>query len=106
MSTKAKRSAAVKFLEKIAGGPLTLGRLLESIRLGEYMTMKDFADRLEISVSHLNDIEKGRKRVSPERALKFARLLGYSSEQFIELSLQEIVDDLDMHLKIKVSKAI
>lgn len=106
MSTKAKKSDAVKFLEKVAGGPLTLGRLLESIRLGEEMTMKEFAERLDVSVSHLNDIEKGRKHVSPERALRFAKLLGYSTEQFVELSLQEIVDDLDADFKIKVSKAI
>ncbi len=105
MSTN-KKSDAVRFLEKAAGGPLTLGRLLEAIRRGEEMTMKDFADLLDISVSHLNDIEKGRKAVSPERAFRFAKRLGYSSEQFVELSLQEIVDDLDMHFKIKVSKAI
>lgn len=106
MSTKVKKSDAMRFLEKAAGGPLTLGRLLESIRLGEEMTMKEFADRLGLSVSHLNDIEKGRKHVSPERALRFAKRLGYSGEHFVELSLQEIVDELDMKFKIKVSKAI
>ena len=106
MSTRTKKSDAVKFLEKTAGGPLTLGRLLEAIRLGEEMTMKAFANSLEISVSHLNDIEKGRKHVSPERALRFAKLLGYSEEQFVELSLQEIVDGLDMDFKIKVSTAV
>jgi transcriptional regulator with XRE-family HTH domain len=106
MNTKAKKSEAVRFLEKVTGGPLTLGRLLEAIRIGEEMTMKDFARRLKISVSHLNDIEKGRKHVSPERALRFAKTLGYSDEQFVELSLQEIVDDLGADLKIKVSTAI
>jgi antitoxin HigA-1 len=106
MSTKAKKSDAVKFLEKLSGGPLTLGRLLEAIRLGEEMTMKEFAGLLEVSISHLNDIEKGRKHVSPERALRFAKLLGYSEEQFVELSLQEIVDGLDMDFKIKVSTAV
>ena len=106
MSIKAKKSDAVKFLEKTVSGPLTLGRLLEAIRLGEEMTMKEFAGLLEISVSHLNDIEKGRKHVSPERALRFAKLLDYSKEQFVELSLQEIVDDLDTTFKIKVSAAV
>jgi plasmid maintenance system antidote protein VapI len=106
MRTKAKKSDAMKFLEKISGGPLTIGRLLEAIRLGEEMTMKEFAANLEISVSHLNDLEKGRKHVSPECALRFARLLGYSEEQFVVLALQELVDELDMDFKIKVSKSV
>lgn len=106
MSTRIRKSPAVRFLEKVTGGPLTLGNLLASIRLGDELTMREFAKRLGISVSHLNDIEKGRKHVSPERALKFAKQLGYSREQFVELSLQEIVDDLDGNFKIKVLKAI
>jgi plasmid maintenance system antidote protein VapI len=106
MNTKAKKSDAVKFLEKVSGGPLTLGRWLEAIRLGEDATLREFAESLEISVSHLNDIEKGRKHVSPERALRFARLLGYSEEQFVELALQEIVNELDVDFKIKVSAVV
>jgi hypothetical protein len=33
-------------------------------------------------------------------------MLGYSEEQFVELALQEMVDDLDMNFKIKVSAAM
>jgi transcriptional regulator with XRE-family HTH domain len=85
MNNRAKKSEAVKFLEKVSGGPLTLGRLIEAIRLGEQMTMKDFACRFKISDSHLNDFEKGRKHVSPERSLRFAKILDYSGEQFVEI---------------------
>jgi hypothetical protein len=72
MSTKEKKSDAVKFLEKLAGGPLTLGRLLRSIRLGEEMTLKSFSKLLGVSLHHLSDIENDRRVVSPERAAKFA----------------------------------
>ena len=37
------------FLEKLSGGPLTLAKLLRSIREGEAMTQAQFADTLGIS---------------------------------------------------------
>ncbi len=72
-----KKSETMRFLESIAGRPLTLGGLLESIRLGEEISQAAFAEKLGISVSHLCDIEKGRKVVSPERAARFAKILAY-----------------------------
>ena len=58
MSTK--KSDAVRYLEKVTGGPVTLGRFLEAVRLGEELTQPAFAKKLGLSKSHLNDIEKGR----------------------------------------------
>lgn len=106
MSIKKKqKSETIKFLERITGGPLTLARLLHSIRLGNEMTLSDFAEKLNISKQHLCDIEKGRKVVSPERAAKFAVLLGYSKEQFVTLSLQALVDEANLGLKVEVKVA-
>ncbi|MBF0361138.1 MAG: helix-turn-helix domain-containing protein [Oligoflexia bacterium] len=103
MSTK--KSAALKFLEDISGGPLTLGALLESIRKGEETSQMEFAALLKISKSHLCDIEKGRKYVTPERAARFAKLLGYSAELFVRLSLQEQVDKAGLKYNIKLEIA-
>ena len=103
MSTK--KSDTRKFLEKIAGGPVTLGKLIESIRLGEDLSQADFAKKLKISRSHLNDIEKGNKAVSPERAARFAKALGHSAERFVELSLQSLVDEAGLKLKVVVDVA-
>ena len=89
MSTKGQKSDAVKYLEAMSGGPLTFARLLESIRLGEGMSQVSFAKKLHISKAHLCDIEKGRRFVSPERAAKFANILGYSKKRFIKLALQD-----------------
>ncbi len=102
MSIDKKKSEARKFLERITGGPVTLGRLLEAIRMGEGMTQAAFAKRLKISRSHLNDIEKGNKAVSPERAARFAKILGHSEERFVELALQALVDDAGLKLKVAV----
>ncbi len=104
MSTKMK-SNTMKYLEQIAGRPLTLGGLLESIRLGEEMSQAAFARKLGISPSHLCDIEKGRKVVSPERAARFAKTLGRSPEQFVRLSLQGLVDEAGLRMKVDVAAA-
>lgn len=105
MSTRKsdKRSEAVRFLEKISGGAVTLGRFLQAVRLGEEMTQPEFARKLGISKSHLNDIEKGRKAVSPERAARFARLLGYSEVRLVKLALQDLVDRGGLHLNVDVN---
>ncbi len=104
MTTK-KKSEALKFLEETAGRSLTLGGLLESIRLTEELSQAAFAKKLGVSASHLCDIEKGRKVVSPERAARFAKVLGRSREQFVRLSLQELVDEAGLKLRVEVVKA-
>jgi transcriptional regulator with XRE-family HTH domain len=104
MSIKIK-SNTMKYLEQIAGRPLALGGLLESIRLGEEMSQAAFARKLGISPSHLCDIEKGRKVVGPERAARFAKLLGRSPEQFVRLSLQELIDEARLKMRVTIDAA-
>lgn len=103
--TSKKKSKAQIFLEKAAGRSLTLGGLLESIRLGEDITSASFAKKLGLSSSHFCDIEKGRKVISPKRAAKFAKILGYSQEQFVRLSLQAILDESGLKMKVDVTAA-
>lgn len=100
-----RKSSTRKFLEKLTGGPVSLGKLLEAIRLGEEVSQAEFAKRLKVSRSHLNDIEKGNKAVSPERAARFARALGHSEERFVELALQSLVDEAGLKLKVAVDVA-
>jgi transcriptional regulator with XRE-family HTH domain len=102
MSTK---SAATRYLEKRTGGPVTLGKFLEAVRLGEAMTQPEFAARLGISKSHLNDIEKGRKSLSPDRAARFADVLGYSQARLVKLALQDLVNrgGLKLHVDVKAA---
>ena len=100
-----EKSETMKFLEEVAGRPLTLGGLLESIRLSEEMSQSAFARNLGISASHLCDIEKRRKVVSPERAARFAKILGRSQQQFVRLALQELVDEAGLKMKVEVAAA-
>ena len=83
-----KKSEALRFMEGVTKGPLTLGRLIKSIREGEGESQVAFAKRLGISRSHLCDIEKDRKPVGPGRAAELARKLGYLEAQFVRLALQ------------------
>jgi len=102
MSTE--KSETVRFLEGLAGGPLTLSDLLLSIREGEGTSQTDFAAKLGISKSHLCDIEKGRKAVSPKRASHFARILGYGEAQFVRLALQSLVEEAGLDFVVRLVK--
>jgi transcriptional regulator with XRE-family HTH domain len=102
---KEKKSAAVKYLEKLRGGPLTFGALLHSIRETDEHTLEDLAKRLGISRSHLCDIEKGRRAVSAERAARWARTLGYAEALFVKLAMQAELDAAGIKLRVDVKAA-
>ena len=112
MSTKRraprrKRGApkAMTFLEELSGGPLTLAKLLRSIREGEAITQAAFAEKLGISKQHLSHIENGRKAVSPERAARWASLLGYAESQFLRLALQDELQRAGLRYTVTVDVA-
>ncbi len=98
MSTRQK-SAAVRFLDSV-GGPYNFGTMLASVREGEGLSQAEMADRLGVSRSHLCDIEKGRKHVSPSRAAEFARVLGLSEKQFVRVALQELADESGIKVQV------
>jgi transcriptional regulator with XRE-family HTH domain len=95
----------MEFLVEVAGSPLSLGELLASIREGETLTQVELAKKLGLSRSHLCDIEQGRKNLSPERAARYARILGYSEAQFVRLALQKVVSDTGLNLSVEVRAA-
>jgi hypothetical protein len=60
--------------------------------------------RLRISKSHLCDIERRRKAVSPDRASRFALELGYSEEQFVRLALQQMVEAAGLDFQVGLTQ--
>ena len=103
MSIKSKMTQdTLKTLEQISGIKLTLGKMLYSIRLCEEMTQVEFARLLDISKSHLCDIEHDRKIVSPKLAAEYANKLGYGEEQFIRLALQASIDKDGLNYNIEL----
>lgn len=104
MSIKSKMTATtLKKIEKLTGAKLTLGKLLWAIRQGDEISQVDFATKLKISKQHLSDIENERKSVSPQLAAKYAGILGYSKEQFIRLSLQDLVDRQGLNVLVEIT---
>ena len=104
MTTK-RKSKAVRLLERVTDGPLSFGKLLEAIRLGEDLSQVEFAKTLRISKAYLCDLEKERRCVSPERAATFATLLGYSQARFVKLALQDLLDRGGLDLRVEVMAA-
>lgn len=103
MATKGYVEAGA-FLESL-DGKLTFGKMLWSIRKCDEISQPEFAKKLGISKSHLCDIEQDRKNVSPERAARWAQLLGHSKYLFVQLSLQGLVDKGNLPLKVLVEAA-
>jgi transcriptional regulator with XRE-family HTH domain len=101
MTTRHPNSAR-RALERLAGGPLTLGDFLGAIRTGEAWSQAELARRLSISRAHLCDIEKGRKTVTPARAAHFATQLGYGREQFVRLALQGLLAEAGLDFSVEL----
>ncbi len=99
-----KTQNTIEKLEAIAG-PLTLGSLLQSIRLGEGMTQVELANLLGISKQNLCDIEHERRFISPKMAEEFAKKTGYSPAQFIRLCLQDMLkrDGIEYEVELKAA---
>ena len=100
-----RKSEAMRLLEKISRGPLTLGRAIESIRKSEGLSQDECARKLGVSKSHLCDVEKGRKTVSPERAAKWARALGYPESILVRLAIQSGLDAAGLKYKVEIEAA-
>jgi len=95
---------ALEFLESI-DGPVTLGGMIWSLRVCDEISQAAFAKTLGVSRSHLCDVEKGRKVVSPERAAAWAKILGFPPTVFVKLALQEQLDRAGVKMNVEVEAA-
>ncbi len=93
------------FLEKLIAEPMSFACMLRSIRECDEVSQAELARRLGISRAHICDIEKGRNFLGPERAANFAKVLGYSPEQFVRLALQDQVYAAGLRMTVKVEAA-
>lgn len=102
MSTK-KIKYGVKELEKELG-PITFAMLIESNRLCEEMSQKEFAKFLGITPSTLCDLEKGRRIPSPKRAAAIAKKLGMSEMFWVGIALQDSLKSFKMNYRVRLEK--
>jgi transcriptional regulator with XRE-family HTH domain len=99
----AKNKKAELILMKILEGRMSFAMLLRSIRTRDDLTQKELADILEVTVSHISDIENGRKFVSVERAYEFAQKLKDSEKFFVAVALQDQVNQADLDFKVEIA---
>ena len=102
---KSKGSSGSDLEERILGGPLTFGAAVEALRIGEGITQIEFAKKLGVSRQYLCDLEKGRRRASPEQAARFAKVFGHPPNVLVRLALQDAVRASGLKLKVTVEAA-
>ena len=66
------------------------------------MTVDRLAGEAGVSRQHLHQLESGQKRVSPERAVRFAHVLGHSELYFVQLALQDLVNDAGVSARVEI----
>ena len=94
---------AKKFMEEIMGERFSFAMLFRSIRTRDDLTQRELADKLGVTVSHVSDIENGRKFVSVERASEFAHKLKDSEKFFVSIALQDQVNQADLDYKVEIA---
>lgn len=104
MNTR-KKSSAERYLESLRGGPLTFGKLLHSIRICDEISQVQLADMVGMSRSNICDIEKDRRTVSLEKAAEFARVLGYSENQFVATIIEDQLRSAGLPFVVELKKA-
>jgi transcriptional regulator with XRE-family HTH domain len=86
-------------------GKLTVGEMLHSWRVSEELSLKDFGGLIGMSVTNLCDIEKGRKRVSPEKAEQIAKAIGVPPALLIRLSIEESLKAAGLKYQVEIRPA-
>lgn len=94
---------AGKYMEELLGERFSFAMLLRSIRTRDGLTQRELAEKLGVTVSHVSDIENGRKFVSVERASDFAHKLKDSEKFFISISLQDQLNQADLDYKVEIA---
>ena len=105
ITRKSKGSSEANLEERILGGPLTFGAAVEALRVGEGYTQIAFAKKLGVSRQYLCDVEKGRRRASPDQAARFAKVFGHPPNVLVRLALQDAVRACGLKLHVIVEAA-
>lgn len=103
MTTK-KFVKASEFFEKNYE-PLSLGQFLHTLRTSQEITQVEMAANLKISKQELCDIEKGRKLVSIERAILFAKKLKRSEVMFVKYTIDDHLRKSGSKLRVTFEEA-
>lgn len=82
----------------------TFGQLVESLRICDEISQADLARKLGVSRQDLNNIEKGRTKVSIERAMKLGKIMGYGEESFARYVVQDMLYEAGLEVEVSFNK--
>lgn len=87
--TTQRKSETRKFLEKLRGGRLTFGQMIESLCKSDGLTKAELGRRLGVERrQYVSDVTRG-KPVSPAMAVKFAIAMEYPPTLFIAKAIED-----------------
>jgi hypothetical protein len=73
---------------------LVLGFKLKQYRLEKGLSLKELANKTQLSISYLSEIEKGKKYPKPEKILQLAEALEVPFDDLVSLQLHKDLDPL------------
>jgi len=79
--------------------------MLASVRRADEIVQADLARRMGMSRARLCDIENARRPVTVERAAQFARVLGYSVNQFVAVAVEDQLRKAGLKVKVRLEAA-
>jgi transcriptional regulator with XRE-family HTH domain len=86
-------------------GELTFGGMLKAWRESEDLNQTEFAKKIGFSVQNLNDLEKGRRIPTPNRAAKIAKKLSLPEVGLIQLALRDSLAKEGFKFDVKLESA-
>ena len=105
MTTKVKKSDAMKFLDEVIGHRQSFGSMLRALRLADGQTLQEYATRLGLTRQQLSDIERGVRIVSEEKASKFAKKLKHSEKSFVRQVIEDRLTKQDLKFIVELEAA-
>ncbi len=105
MTTKSKKSEAMKFLDDAIGHKQSFGSMIKALRLSDGVSIQEYAERLGISRQQLSDIEHGTRVISEEKAAGFAAKLGHSGKSFIRQVIEDRLTRQGLKFKVELEVA-
>ena len=79
--------------------------MIASVRVADEIPQAELARRVGISRANLCDIEKGRRSVTVKRAVQFARILGYSVNQFVAVAVEDQLRKAGLKVRVRLEAA-
>ena len=97
-----KKSAAIKFLEKLSGEEFSFAMAIRAYRTREDLTQQQLADLVGVKKSYISNIENKREFVSAEQAARFARAFKEPVDLWMTWAIQDQINRAGEKFKIKL----